>query len=503
MSSLRIGILAIGMSAAAGCVQYRPSPLNPTMQLGEYRARRLDDSTLLAWVERWTGASARDGWTDRQLAVAALKLRAGLPRARAEWRAAKAGERSAGARPQPGVSANVERAVSGSEGQSPWVVALAGLLSLELGGKRGARLQEARAHASAAEADLALVAWRTVMATRQAVLHVTLADSARQLAVVELAVTLEVAGLERERFAESAVPASELYRTEAEVEVMRSAAAAAERDLIEARGSLAAALGVPPRSIDSIAVAPARSVACERLDAIGMDSLQAVALTARPEIARSLAEYAIADAQVKLQVAKQYPDLDLGPGFIWDQGVRRWTVALALPGLLAFRNRAPIVESESSRGAAGARVLETQESVLRELALAGEGCRGARVMRAAADSQMATAPVTWLGRGQRTSAAKPRSSTVPWRGLRSCGPGARAGTPSATSCSPDGRSRPPPASGAAPRPRAGLTHGMKMARRERLNEEGHRCGGFNRGHTGRHRAAVRVASRRAQSRNGA
>ena len=156
---------------------------------------------------------------------------------------------------------------------------------------------------SAAEAELAIVAWRTVMATRQAVLHLTLADSARRLAAVELAATLEVATLERERFAESAVPASELYRTEAEVEVMRSAAAAAERDQIEARGSLAAALGVPPRSIDSIVVVTRRSAACERLDALGVDSLQAVALTARPEIARSLAEYAIAEAQVKLQVA--------------------------------------------------------------------------------------------------------------------------------------------------------------------------------------------------------
>ncbi|MEO7985285.1 MAG: TolC family protein [Gemmatimonadales bacterium] len=391
MSSLRIGILAIGVLAAAGCVHYQPSPLNPTLQLGEYRARRLDDSTLLAWVERWTGHISPAGWTDRQLAVAALKLRAELPRARADWRTAKAGERSAGGRPQPGVSADVERAVSGSKGQSPWVVALAGLLSLELGGKRGARMQEARARAAVAEADLTIVAWRTVMATRQAVLHLTLADSARQLASVELAGTIEVAGLERERFAESAVLASELYRTEAEVEVVRSAAAAAERDLIEARGSLAGALGVPPRSIDSIAVAPARSAGCKRLDALGMDSLQAVALVARPEIARSLAEYAIAEAQVKLRVAKQYPDLDLGPGFIWDQGVHRWTVALALPGLLAFRNRAPIVESETARGAAGARVLETQESVLRELALAGERCRGAQVMRAAADSQMATA----------------------------------------------------------------------------------------------------------------
>lgn len=391
MKSRRIVFVALGVVAATGCAPYQPSPLNATLLLGEYRTRRLDDSALVSWVAQWAGGVSPRGWTDRQLAVAALKLRAELPRARAEWRTAIAAERSAGARAHPGISGNVERAVSGSEGQSPWVVALTGLFSLDLGGKRGARVQEARARLSVAEADLATEAWHVVMDTRQAALHLTLADSARRLAAVELAAITTVQTLEQERFAEAAVTASELSRTAAEVEAVRSMAAAAERDMIEARGSLAATLSVPPRSMDSIAVVSVSSAACERLDHIGMDSLQTVALTARPEIARSLAAYAVAEAQLRLQVAKQYPDLELGPGFIWDQGVHRWTMALALPGLLAFRNRAPIVEAESARTAAGARMLEAQEMVLRELALAGEGCRGAQVMRAAADSQGAAA----------------------------------------------------------------------------------------------------------------
>ncbi len=127
--------------------------------------------------------------------------------------------------------------------------------------------------------------------------------------------------------------------------------------------------------MDSIAIVPVASHACERLDSLGMDSLETLALSTRPEIARALAEYAGAEANLKLQVARQFPDLDLGPGFIWDQGVHRWTLALAVPGLLGFRNRGPIAEATASRRASAARVVETQDSILGELTIAGEGCQ--------------------------------------------------------------------------------------------------------------------------------
>ena len=374
-----------------GCAHYQPQPIDAPAHVLEYRTRRLDDSALTAWVGRWAGPVSSPGWTDRQLAVAALALRAEVPRARAEWHAVRAGERTAGSRPQPGASVNVERAVSGSDGQSPWVVSLGALLTLELGGKRSARLQQAQARTSVAEAELAATAWRVARDTRRAALDVTLAEAERAGAAGELSAIAGVQSLEEQRFAEAAVTSSEVARRGSEVAEARGAVARAERERIEARAALAAAIGLPPRAFDSIAVAPVESPGCERLGAIGADSLQVLALTTRPEMPRILAEYAGAEAALKLQVARQYPDLDLGPGFTWDQGVHRWTLALAVPGLLAFRNRGPIYEAEATRTAAAARVVETQDSILSDLAIAGEGCRGARIERVAADSQVAAA----------------------------------------------------------------------------------------------------------------
>ena len=130
---------------------------------------------------------------------------------------------------------------------------------------------------------------------------------------------------------------------------------------------------------------------CPRAGTATPDGLATVALGQRAEVGRALADYAAAEADLRLEVARQFPDLELGPGFIWDQGVHRWTLGLALPNLLGFRKRAPIDQAARLREAAAARVMEVQDDILAELDQAVARCRGARRERDAARSQVAAA----------------------------------------------------------------------------------------------------------------
>lgn len=374
-----------------GCTRYQAQPLDLTAHPAEYRARQLNDPAVLRLIGEFAGAVSDSGWTDRQLALAALHFRPELPRARAEWRAAGAGEISAGARPQPGAQADVERAVSGSEGASPWVVALGGLYSLEFGGKRGARLLQARARTAVAEAELRLVAWQIVSDVRSAV-----ADSWRaqqELADAELeAETLEqIRTLTESRYREAVLTSSELARAGGEVQAARTAVSEAQGALLAAQAGLTRAIAVPTAALGSVRLTPPTVAGCEWLDSLGRDSIDALALQSRAEISRALAGYALAEADLRQQVAQQYPDLDVGPGFIWDQGVHRWTLALSLPRLLLNRNRGPIAEATARRGAAAARVTEAQDQVLGEAGAGQLACRAARVQLAAADSQLVAA----------------------------------------------------------------------------------------------------------------
>jgi outer membrane protein TolC len=267
-------------------------------------------------------------------------------------------------------------------------VSLAGLLTVELGGKRGARLQQARARSAIAEADLRLTAWRIARDAQAAALRLAASEADLAAARREVEALSDLESRERARFQEASLSSAELARTGTEVQAARAEAAAAEGAALAARADLAGTLAVPSRALDSVEVADDPAADCATLGLLGPDSLGTLALTRRPEMGRVLADYAAAEAEVRLEVARQYPDLELGPGFIWDQGVHRWTLALALPKLLGFRNRAAITQAEAVRAAAGARAAEAQEGLLAEVDATLSRCRGAALERTAADSQV-------------------------------------------------------------------------------------------------------------------
>lgn len=61
------------------------------------------------------------------------------------------------------------------------------------------------------------------------------------------------------------------------------------------------------------------------------------ALTNRMDIQRALAQYAKAESQLKLDMAKRYPDLSLSPGILYEYGDRIW--ALGISSMLNLLNK--------------------------------------------------------------------------------------------------------------------------------------------------------------------
>jgi outer membrane protein TolC len=167
--------------------------------------------------------------------------------------------------------------------------------------------------------------------------------------------------------------------------------AEAEHEVLEARAALAAALAVPVRAVESVEPVLVAPPGCAALDPATADSFLASALGRRQEVSLALGEYALAESQLRLQVARQFPDLELGPGFVWDQGVHRWTLVFALPALLGNRNRGAIGEAEAAREVAGLRVAEAQDAVLADIEAGVQRCRGAALELVAADSVVAAA----------------------------------------------------------------------------------------------------------------
>jgi cobalt-zinc-cadmium efflux system outer membrane protein len=92
--------------------------------------------------------------------------------------------------------------------------------------------------------------------------------------------------------------------------------------------------------------------------------IQRDAVLNRLDVRRSLAQYAAAESDLQLEIAKQYPDINIGPGYTYEERNSFFTVGLSSAIPLFNRNQGPIAEAEARRKEAAAAFLQTQAQVI-------------------------------------------------------------------------------------------------------------------------------------------
>ena len=112
-----------------------------------------------------------------------------------------------------------------------------------------------------------------------------------------------------------------LYEAQGQLAVEQTAAA-------RAMGELAAALGVPIETVSALPLDFSRLDALP--DALSERDARGEALRNRVDMRQRLLEFSAADAEVKLEIARQYPTVSLRPGYLWDQGDNVWLLAVDL-----------------------------------------------------------------------------------------------------------------------------------------------------------------------------
>lgn len=358
---------------AAGCATYTARPLETGGVAERYHARRLDDSVVVSALTSLGAPTRPAAWHDWQLAEAAWVLRPERARLQAAIHVADAARVAAGARPMPDVMSETEYSFSGTTGESRWGFALGTLLTVELGGKRGARLHRANAGLLVAMAAADEEAWEVRWRVRAAMGERGRAGDMWMASADELSLADSILVLLRARYVEGAISRTELARMEADRQQAVMEVAARKRELDASQASLAERIGIPLAELERLTLAPDTVAHCA--DSTTRDSLEQAALGARRDLRRALAEYLRAEGDLRVEVANSWPNLALGPGLFFDHGVGKWTVAFGLPSLPLNRNRGPIQEAEARRELAARHVAEVQEQVLGEVTLALSACR--------------------------------------------------------------------------------------------------------------------------------
>jgi outer membrane protein TolC len=91
------------------------------------------------------------------------------------------------------------------------------------------------------------------------------------------------------------------------------------------------------------------------------------ALQGRADILAALSDYAASEATLQLEIAKQYPDVHLSPGYQFDQGDNKWTLGITFDLPVLNQNQGPIAEAMARREEAAAKFNALQAKVLAEI----------------------------------------------------------------------------------------------------------------------------------------
>ena len=374
-----------GAALILGCVRYRPQPIDAPTALAALESRTLADSGLASFL-RAAGVAVEwppRSWDLRLLTLAALYFNPELDVARGQWAAARAAVITAGEHVNPNVSIAPGYNSSTPASQiTPWILTLDLDFTLPVGRKRGHAIVQAQRLSEAARLGIATTAWRVRSQLRRGLLDTYAAGGRVALLEQHVAIHRQNLALLERQLAAGAISPFELAQARLQLGTTDLALHDARQQRAEARVTVAAALGVPVRGLgaasftfDAFEQAPA---------ALPAPDVRRQALLNRADVLGALVQYDASQAALQLEIARQYPDIHLGPGYQLDQGSRKWT--LGLSGLLPVfsRNRGPIAEAEARRRQAAANFTSAQNRAIEEIdtAIAGYEAALAKVLTA-------------------------------------------------------------------------------------------------------------------------
>ena len=343
-------------------------PLDTRRVYANYSQRDLNSPELREFLLRHGYSSASwpmEKWDAEALTLAALFFHPDLRVAVAQWRQRRAGEITAAQRPNPALNIPAGWYIDAEEeDRSPLLLGIVLDLIWERPGKRQARIDQAMLQTAAARLEIDQVAWNIRNEVHLAVAELMAAEDRLVAMQQRQDIVTDILELLQKRQDLGQVGAFELSATRLELQRLRLEISRQKTHITTARGRLAAAIGIPPASINNVQISPPATEDLPERAQVPLADMQGLALQHRYDVRQALAEYAAQEATLKLEIEKQYPDINLSPGFVFDQGDSIWELGAAWILPLFHSHEGEIAEAMAQRAVMQERFLQLQADII-------------------------------------------------------------------------------------------------------------------------------------------
>lgn len=304
-------------------------------------------------------------WGARELTLCALFFHPQLDVARAQWQAAKAAEITAGQRPELGMSGLLENHSRTDGGLTPWTYGLAIDIPIETSSKGQARIDRARSLSEVARIGIAESAWQVRSRLLGSLNDYQASLRQTQILQKELDLHNEVVAILEARLSAGFISNIELSNARLARQKIQQSLAVENGRLPELRAVVANNAGLSTEAFNQLTLTSPDNL--NQLARYSSEQIQKAALLNRLDIRAALARYAAAEAKLRLEIAHQYPDIVLTPGYTYDQGDHIWSLGISSLLTLLNKNTGLIAEARALREVEGAQFEALQAKVIGEL----------------------------------------------------------------------------------------------------------------------------------------
>lgn len=343
-----LGLLISG----CGFQQYQAQPLQASAGTVALRAHDTGDAGFQAYMreEGYADLPAQWGW--RELLHSSFYFHPDLNVARSQLKVAMAGITTAGQRPNPSISVGAGRR---NEPEVPEVYSLGFNIPIETAGKRQARLDMALALSDDARFNIAQTAW--TLRQRLLLSWIEFNAAKQNLAILQQENRLRehIVTMLQQRLEAGMVSSVELSNARLQWQRIQQTMVLEQGRIDELQTQLASNAGLPLSQFrrltlqnDDPATLMQASHPIDIANALN-PSAQDAALLNRLDIRAGLARYAASEARLRLEIARQYPDISLSPAYNYEEGFHIWSLGINSLLNIMHRNQGQIAEATALR----------------------------------------------------------------------------------------------------------------------------------------------------------
>ena len=358
-----------------GCAteKYEAKPLSVEKTTAKIFAKDVANPDFQAYLTK-QGYQASDlAWGLDELTLCALYFHPKLDVAKAQLGLANAQIESAGQKQNPTLNGNLAHSDQANGDKRPWAYGLNVEIPIETANKRGIKIEEAEQHAVASRMDIASAAWQLRSQIAKGLLEYQQNLASTQLLQSELGSQTEIANMLQKRMDKGLASKTELSTAQLTQLKAQSALNNEQAKSAEINARLAGDVGLTLEKFKQISIKNLDIDAAlnQQTSALGDNfitkNLQETALLNRIDIRHSLANYAAAEARIKLEIAKQTPDISLSPGIAFEYGDSIWSLGFSTLLSLINKNTTLINEAKQLREVEGTQFEALQAQIIGDL----------------------------------------------------------------------------------------------------------------------------------------